>query len=159
MGGAQPSPPKFKLNSQQKCRNILEIIAVELIICSSSSPPNLQELPPPRLVKCKFTSPPTCKMQVYNCKSKSSVQQITDRPTTTLEIKKNKTKIRCYHVLLKNANNLITILLLINQTRNRKKKLRDAKKVNLKPFFPIMLSLFESCDAFEVNQPIFLEEE
>ena len=43
--------------------------------------------------------------------------------------------------------------------KSNQKKLRDAKKVNLKPFFPIMLSLFESCDAFEVNQPIFLEEE
>lgn len=128
------------LNSNYNCKvqKYPANIAVELIIFSSSSPPNLQELPPP-----------------LNCKSKSSVQ-ITDRPTTTLEIKK--TKIRCYHFLLKNANNLITILLLINQTRNRK-KLRDAKKVNLKPFFPFMLSLFESCDAFEVNQPIFLEEE
>jgi len=41
----------------------------------------------------------------------------------------------------------------------KKKSWEMQKKVNLKPFFPIMLSLFESCDAFEVNQPIFLEEE
>jgi len=27
--------------------------------------------------------------------------------------------------------------------------------VNLKPFFPIMLSLFESCDAFEVKPTNF----
>ena len=52
----------------------------------------------------------------------------------------------------------ITILLLINQNQ-KPKKVERCKKVNLKPFFPIMLSLFESRDAFEVNQPIFLEEE
>ena len=45
------------------------------------------------------------------------------------------------------------------KSNQKPKKVERCKKVNLKPFFPIMLSLFESCDAFEVNQPIFLEEE
>jgi len=36
-----------------------------------------------------------------------------------------------------------------------KTKVERCKKVNLKPFFPIMLSLFESCDAFEVKPTNF----
>lgn len=83
----------------------------------------------------------------------------TDRPTeikTTLE---NKTKNTVLPLPPEKCEQSITILLLINQTRNRKQKLRDAKKWILSHFFQSCFHFLSLVMPLKSNQPIFLEEE